>query len=134
MRIAHGMRWLIWSWLVPKKNPFDDVPLYRAHPYGFVVYLATTRGEMERLQEWLSKGSADDLRGTGGACAYYTNDQGAATIVIGWFNKRPGTLAHECFHATMKIFHMCGIKFDVDNNEHFAYMLGDMVKYFWGFK
>lgn len=117
-----------------KHNPFDDAPVYRAHPYGLVVYLARTRGEMELLQNWLSDKSADDLRGAGGACAMYTDEHGAMTVIVGWFNKQPSTLAHECFHATMKIFHMCGIKFDVDNNEHFAYMLGDMVKYFWGFK
>lgn len=117
-----------------KHNPFNDVPVYRAHPYGYVVYLARTRGEMEVLQNWLSKGSADDLRGASGACTVYTDNGGGMTLIVGWFSKQPGTLSHECFHAGMKIFGMCGIKFDKDNNEHFAYLLGDMVKYFWGFK
>lgn len=117
-----------------KHNPFDDVPVYRAHPYGYTVYLARTRGEMERLQNFLAKKSADEFRSAAGCCVTYTNDAGGMTIIVGWFKQEAGVLSHECFHATMKIFSVCGVKFDVDNNEHFAYMLGDMVKYFWGFK
>lgn len=114
-----------------KHNPFEDMPMYRAHPYGYNVYLAKTRAEMERLQNWLSGKSADDLRGTGGACAIYTNSTNGMTIIVAWFNGKPGTLSHECYHATMKIFGITGMKAETDNNEHFAYLMGDMVQYFW---
>ena len=71
----------------------------------------------------------EDL-GNGVTKTYYRKHGGVA-ILIGWFNKDPATLAHECSHAVWKIFGEVGVKCETDNNEMFAYLMGDMVRKFW---
>ena len=43
-------------------------------------------------------------------------------------NASPGTVTHECFHFVCNMFNDRGVKFDYDNNEPFAYMMGWAVE------
>lgn len=59
------------------------------------------------------------------------DSSGGMLILIGWFVKKPSTLVHECSHAVWKILGQVGVHCYADNNEAFAYLLGDMVDKFW---
>lgn len=115
---------------MPKKNPFKSAPCYRAKPYPYNVYLARTPKNAEEMQRHMKAG-VDNFSGTGGVCICYSDDENGMTIIVGWFNVKPSTLAHECYHACMKIMGACGVNTTCDNNEHFAYLMGDMMEYFW---
>lgn len=112
-----------------KKNPFASAAKYIAKPYGMAVYMVTTREAFLELEKWM-KVQSEDMSIYGGQCAHYTCD-GENVLIVAWFNKRIGTLSHECFHACGRIFEIVGAKYDVDNDEPFAYLMGDMVQYFW---
>lgn len=75
------------------------------------------------------KDSADDLDNTSGALAYYESNKGML-LILGWFNGKQSTLAHECSHAVWRIMGTIGYLPSHCNNEPFAYLLGHMVGFF----
>lgn len=65
----------------------------------------------------------DDFINSKGFCAYSK----AGDMIWVPVNASYGTIAHECAHAALNIFHRCGITVDTGNQEPFTYLLGLLV-------
>lgn len=70
---------------------------------------------------------------------HYERDEGVAgdftyndgtEMLLGWYNGRVGTLAHECVHACWRLLDRHGVSVYEDNHEVMAYLMGNMVEYF----
>lgn len=104
---------------------------YESKPYKQHIYLARTRKEYRQAHHYISKNKCHDLNIGNGLLTFHENKNGGTILLMGWFNKDIEVLTHECSHAVWKIFGMCGVYCTKDNDEAFAYLLGDMVKHFW---
>lgn len=91
--------------------------------------MTTSRKKFTQAQRYLSD-AVDDPSKSNGMTSTYDSDNGML-ILIGWFNKEPKSLAHECVHAVFKILGLVNVQSDTNNNEAFAYLLGDMFNQFW---
>ena len=108
------------------------VTFYRAPPYRQGVWMTTSAAKFRQMQKYMGRGVDRDL-GNGVTKTYYRK-RGGLAILLGWFSGTPATLAHECSHAVWKILGEVGVKCETDNNEAFAYLLGDIVRKFWRHK
>lgn len=74
-----------------------------------------------------------ELEKNGGYCIEFASKKGNHAIVI-WTKEKPvkpyyiGTLAHECVHAVNIAFNCRGIKPDLENDEHQAYLVTALVR------
>ena len=94
--------------------------------------MTTSRKKFNQACRYIDPDSTADGSVCGGMTATFdSKTTGGITVVIGWFTGKPGTLAHECSHAVWKILGICGVRCETENNEAFAYLLGDMIKTFW---
>ena len=76
---------------------------------------------MDRREE-MNTGEPSDCRG----CCEYS---GARIIVyFGTNDLEYSLIAHELFHATARIMQWCGVKYDADYHEAFAFLNGYLTE------
>lgn len=77
-----------------------------------------------RLAAEAADGDITDLAMSayGGLCMNLLEPSGK--LLVGLFDKNPGTLAHELYHACMYILDYVGVEVHVGNDEAGAYLMG----------
>ena len=83
------------------------------------------------LQRRLKSAGVDcDLSGTAGMFEYSTWSKNGVWY-LGVFDGRFDTLAHECFHAAVRVLAVAGVVLEHDeSNEAYAYFLGTLFREF----
>lgn len=115
-----------------KKKWPKGMTRFAAAPYHQMVYMTTSRKKFKQACLYIDPESTADGSVCGGMTATFDlMTTGGIAVVIGWFTGEPSTLAHECSHAVWKILGITRVRCETDNNEAFAYLLGDMVNKFW---
>lgn len=103
---------------------------YEVQPYGDLIRFTRSR------KEWAAAVQADSYANSGdelghldadGICWWSPNG-----YVVGVFNGKPGTLAHELSHACLTMLDRRGIDVQEANQEPFCYLLGHLITYFTG--
>lgn len=65
-------------------------------------------------------------------CAIHCYHRACFSIFFTYENLTHNTIAHEIFHATMRIGERCGVMFNKDNHEPFAYLQGFLAETAYG--
>lgn len=97
--------------------------------YGREVWVTRDAWEARRLS-WKHCGVTTDddfFQGCNGAVTY-----GNGALICYIKNMSPRTLAHEIGHLTMNICRDAGVIIDVDNQEPFTYLLGEVAAKVYG--
>lgn len=101
---------------------------FTAQPYGWTVYFFTDQARWSRFVSRLTgskqsvrRAEADDADGL------TLTPDGTQIVCIGVFNQEPGTLAHEATHAANYMLARASVRFDLENDEAQAYLIGHIV-------
>lgn len=100
-----------------------NIVRFTVHPYGAVLYFASTRKAFKKLRAHYVK-DGRSLKGSLGAC---TDFEGGRVVLVGVFDGSIDTLTHEVAHGMIKILDVCGVPIDDHNSEAFCYLLGHWV-------
>ena len=92
-------------------------------PYGHTLFFTCDK------EAFLTKRSAYteipfDLEGTTGC----SSDFGAITHVMGVFDGKTETLAHEVAHVCIKVLEYSGVPITRESSEAFCYLLSDLLE------
>lgn len=99
----------------PSDTPSIDIPIY----FG-TVYVTTTLEQFRQCQQYLGDDPYPNV--VAGLCQMYQHGDGDVAYLIGVFDNKLSTLAHELAHTTFKIFKHVGIEIG-GNNEAYCYLL-----------
>lgn len=98
--------------------------------YGSTVWLVRERAVYAACLRTLGHAQRSCGRNAG-ITDEFIGDDGQHIVVVGWFNGRRGTLAHEFSHVAFAVLHRVGIP--VENgqpNEAFCYLVGWLIDEF----
>ena len=95
------------------------IPIYDAK----VTVVITDEFEKEVLEAGYQK----DVTGSGGITLHYPDAPSNFTIVMHTDCTSPGNIAHEAYHLCGKIMDCVDIKYDINNDEPMAYLIGFIV-------
>lgn len=101
---------------------------YQVGLYGTPIVFATTTKKFNRVREAFGQKESESF-GVG-RCDLLTN--GSTTVILmGVFDGRNGTLAHEAAHAAFFILDAVGVPVEPgEANEAYCYLLGDIFEAF----
>lgn len=88
--------------------------------YGGQVLRCLTPEAMNRACKRLGLDPPDGL--TRGLCAQADGSDGSVVYLIGWYDRNPGSLVHECVHCGMFVLQRAGIDPTGDAGEALAYL------------
>jgi hypothetical protein len=105
------------------------------YPMNFIVVIGHVEKELnngyapnENDKNWISGPSP------GKACTTYlihdscTNQMSVMVWIRNLDECKSSIFAHECSHAAMEIFNYIGATVDLENQEPFAYLIGNLVR------
>lgn len=92
--------------------------------YGGQVIRCTTRKAFRTAAHRLNFAGVEPDDRSPGLCHQYDLTSGSAVYMIGWFNRKPETLVHECVHCSQFILVRAGIDPRDSDGETMAYLTG----------
>ncbi len=109
----------------PKTITFHP-PLFNCSP----IHLVKSKEEAAAFFKWMKVGEWD-FTGYQGFQTKLSGKNGLPVIVIGVFDAKVATLAHECCHAAFEVCNIVGVPTPNDGmNETFCYLVQRMVEHF----
>ncbi|MDE9528072.1 hypothetical protein [Xenorhabdus bovienii] len=106
-----------------KGYPFMRVPLFES---GYIVFCHSWR-QWEALHAHLDVYSGEE--GSNGMSRTVSSESGVLHI-IGVFNDKNSTLAHECAHVAFDICHRVGVNVSTgEANETFCYLISRLIEF-----
>ena len=105
------------------------------YPVDFTVVIGNMEDEVnheyapnEDGRNWISGPSPDCAGRTYLIHNSSTNQLGVLIWITSYEQCKGSVFAHECSHAAMEIFNYIGASVDLENQEPFAYLLGNLFR------
>jgi hypothetical protein len=106
---------------LPKPVKRFEIPIY-----GGEVLLYKDQREFWKAYEFLG-GRQEYESPKSGEAAHLTSDEGMNVYLVGWYNDRFSTLAHEVTHTAIFLFEHVGIDPRDSCGEATAYLVGYLI-------
>ena len=102
----------------------NEIAEFDPQIYPRLLWVVVGRERFESRFDGVSQWSDDCYAITD--CAYdRENNKGGVMVRFGSVeNMTPGNIAHEAVHVAAVIYEYCGIKAEMNNSEHMAYLVG----------
>lgn len=104
-----------------------NVTVIQIDPYDVTLYFITSRKAYAKTRAKFLKGKIN-LKDCVGMSSHFNNGN---VQLVGVFDGKPCTLAHEVAHMCFKVLEECGIPTDHLTSEAFCYLMSSVVSKCW---